>query len=223
MLCMSVPKIMFKLHYDILDEQRRLVLPALRRLPRGGVLGGGTALALMLGHRRSYDFDIFYANPIPKSFLIKLKTLFGKRLSAVVIDSPDELTVTLDNEIKLTLLHFPFEPLYRVKRFTDAPAMFDARDLASNKAYAIGRRGTWRDYADMHAWIRTGHTLASVIRDAQRRFGGAFSSRLFLEQLVYTKDLGPFIVDFLAGHLVSRRRLETELSSAVKEYLAHVI
>lgn len=214
---------MSKLHYEILDEKRRLMFPTLRHLPRGGVLGGGTALALMLGHRRSYDFDIFYSNPISKSFLLKLRTLFGKRLSAVVIDTPDELTVTIDNEIKLTLLHFPFEPLYRVKRFADSPTMFDGRDLASNKAYAIGRRGTWRDYADMHAWIVAGHSLSSVIGDAQRRFEAAFSSRLFLEQLVYTKDLGSFIVDFLAGHQVSRHRLEKALEAAVKEYLSHVV
>lgn len=214
---------MSKLHYDILDEKRQLIFSILRGLPRGGVLGGGTALALLLGHRRSYDFDIFYSNPIPKSFLLKLKTLFGKRLSAVVIDTRDELTVTLDNELKLTLLYFPFEPLYRVKRFADSLTMFDARDLVSNKAYAIGRRGTWRDYADMHAWIHVGHTLASVIRDAQRRFDGAFSSRLFLEQLVYTKDLGPFIVDFLDGHHLTRRHIETELADAVKDYLTRVI
>lgn len=214
---------MFKLHYDIFDEKRRLVLSALKDLPRGGVLGGGTAFALMLGHRRSYDFDIFYSNPIPQSFLLKLRTLFRKRLSAVVIDTPDELTVTLDDEIKLTLLYFPFEPLYRVKRFIDSPTMFDVRDLASNKAYAIGRRGTWRDYADMHAWIRAGHTLASVIRDAQRRFDGAFSARLFLEQLVYTKDLGSFVVDFLDDHHCSRHHIEKELADAVKDYLLKVV
>lgn len=211
---------MSKIHLEILDRKRQLLLPALRHLPRGGVLGGGTALALTLGHRRSFDFDVFYTHAIPKSFLFHLKKQFGKRLSAIVIDTPDELTVSLDDEVKLTLLHFPFKPLYSVKRFADVPVMFDPRDLASNKAYAIGRRGTWRDYVDLYVWLSAGHTLSSVIHDAERRFEGVFSSRLFLEQLVYTKDLGSFVVDFLKNHAVTRRHVEEELTGAVEEYLS---
>jgi len=210
---------MSKLHLNILDDRRRALLPVLKELPRGGVLGGGTALALFLGHRRSYDFDFFYTEPIPKTFLLRVKKLFGKRLSGVTIDTTDELTVELDGEIKLTLLHFPFAPLYPTKRLTGNPVLFNPRDLASNKAYAIGRRGTWRDYVDMHAWLSTDHTLASVIRDTEKRFDGAFSSRLFLEQLTYTKDLGPFVVDFLDDFQMSQRVIEANLSQAVSEYL----
>lgn len=217
---MCVQTSMSKIHLEILDKKRQLLLPVLRHLPRGGVLGGGTALALTLGHRRSFDFDVFYSHAIPSSCLLHLKRQFGKRLSAVVIDSEEELTVSLDDEIKLTLLHFPFKPLYPVKRLIGAPVMFDARDLASNKAYAIGRRGTWRDYVDMHAWLSNGHTLESVIRDAENRFKEVFSSRLFLEQLVYSKDLGPFVVDFLKAHTATRQRVEKELAVAVKEYLS---
>ena len=51
---------MTKLYLDVLDEPRRKVFERLSVFTRlGGVLAGGTAMALQLNHRRSDDFDIF--------------------------------------------------------------------------------------------------------------------------------------------------------------------
>ena len=71
------------------------------------------------------------------------------------------------------------------------------RDLASNKAYVIGRRGAWRDYVDLFFLLKNGVEFEKVITETKKRFGGAFSEKLFLEQLTYFGDLSDFTVDYL--------------------------
>jgi hypothetical protein len=42
-----------------LDLERKKTLKILSPLKKEAVLGGGTALALQLGHRKSFDFNLF--------------------------------------------------------------------------------------------------------------------------------------------------------------------
>lgn len=47
-----------KLHWEILDEKRKSILPLLKNFSEDGFyLVAGTGLALQLGHRDSEDFD----------------------------------------------------------------------------------------------------------------------------------------------------------------------
>jgi len=57
------------LHLDILDNNRKELLNKLFFYTEGFVLGGGTALALYLAHRKSFDFDFFSTKLIPKNLL----------------------------------------------------------------------------------------------------------------------------------------------------------
>ena len=47
------------MHYEVLDEKRRELLPALGVFKKDFYLAGGTALALQIGHRISIDFYFF--------------------------------------------------------------------------------------------------------------------------------------------------------------------
>ncbi len=47
------------LHLELLDNKRQELLEQLIPLTEGFVLGVGTALALQLAHRKSFDFDFF--------------------------------------------------------------------------------------------------------------------------------------------------------------------
>ena len=67
---------MSKILLDILDESRKQVFLALSHFKGKGYLGGGTALALQLGHRRSVDFDIFINTPIKDSLRREIKKNF---------------------------------------------------------------------------------------------------------------------------------------------------
>lgn len=189
----------------------------LKDLPAGGVLGGETALAILIGHRQSYDFDVFYEKPISKAWLPRLKKLFGQRLVRPVIDTSEELMVVLAPNTKLTLLSFPFPPLHPPSR-TPFISLFDFRDLASNKAYAIGRRGAWRDYVDLYFLLRDHLSLPTIMMEAEKRFSGVFSTKLFLEQLQYLEDVQEETVEFI-GPKISRRTVQQFFMTEVKRYV----
>jgi len=66
------------LHWSTLGEKRKAILKLLvdqMPLP-GSYLAGGTALALMLGHRQSVDLDWFYAHQFdPEQLARQLSSL----------------------------------------------------------------------------------------------------------------------------------------------------
>ena len=188
---------MSKLLLNILDARRQQVWLKLGRLPRGGVLGGGTAPALQIGHRMSYDFDIFYEKPITKNALLTIRKVFGRELIRVLIDTPEELTVLLSGEIKLTLLSYPFSPLHKPKKGTNPIALFQLNDIASSKAYAIGRRGVWRDYVDVYMILRDHLPMDIIITESERRYKGVFDANLFLKQLSFFDGIEDFSLEYI--------------------------
>ncbi len=209
---------MSKIFIDILDKDRLKLLPLLSKLPKNGVLSGGTALALQIGHRVSYDFDFFFAKPIPKTWLIKLKKLFGAGFSRIAVDNSDELTVFIKPNVKITLLYYPFPTLYKPLKWHDLSLM-KLEDIATAKAYAVGRRGAWRDYVDLYFLLRDHLHLADIIKQAEKRFGKVFDARLFLEQLAYEGDLNDQAVQFI-GEETNRKVIMDFLKKTVEDYIS---
>lgn len=188
---------MLKLCTDSLSPDRKEVWEKLSGFTGLGVLAGGTALALQLNHRRSYDFDIFSEKEIGRKLLLKAREIFGTENIKPVVDSADELSVFYRQEIKISFVYFPFPPLYRPLPTKSLP-VFDIRDLLSNKAYAVGRRGAWRDYADIYWCLnRKIINLTDLMAESEKRFTGAFNRKLFLEQLVYGEDITDMTVDWV--------------------------
>jgi len=187
---------MSSLHFEVLDSKRLKVFHALAKLTKRGLLGGGTALALYVGHRRSHDFDIFLKTPIEQGLLNKINKILPKFDIRPSVDTPNELSIFLDNQIKLTFLHFPFLPLYKPTS-TISISLYSIPDLASNKVYVIGRRGEWKDYVDLYFLLRKGLAIDKIITEAKKRFTGNFDERIFWEQLVYWKDLRSFKVEYI--------------------------
>lgn len=201
---------MSELHFEILDSKRRGVFEELKNFSKEGVLGGGTALSLQLAHRKSYDFDIFTKKPIGRKLLTRAQKIFGEDIE-LLVDSGDELSFLTSEEIRVSFIHFPFKPLHKVIEAAPIP-IFDVRDLASDKAYTVGRRGEYRDYVDLFFLLKKGLKLEKIIEEAQERFKGAFSEKLFLEQLAYFGDLEDFTVEF-----VGEKRSPEEILSFLKK------
>lgn len=207
---------MTDLHLESLDKERQKIFKQLRRFSGVGVLAGGTAIALQIGHRKSYDFDIFTFEPLQKGLFQKLKRVFGVNVFKT-FESRQQLNVSVSGDVKITFYYEGFGPsLDTIK--TNGIDLLDLRDLASNKAVTLGGRGKWRDYVDLYFIVKEKWViLESVINLAEKRFGGEFSRKLFLEQLMYTNDLGMFEIEFLRD-AVTQSEIGIFFEEEVKAY-----
>lgn len=209
---------MTDLHLESLDKERIEVFKKLRRFSNIGVLAGGTAIALQIGHRKSFDFDIFTYEPLEEGLFRKLKSVFGDRVLKTHL-SKLQLNVSVPGNIKVTFYYDGYSS-NRDTIKTDGIDLLSLQDLASNKALTLGGRGKWRDYVDIYFLLKEGWvTLEQIIQLAESRFGGEFSRKLFLEQLIYTNDLGRFEVEFLRDP-ANQEQITSFLEDQVKKYVS---
>lgn len=179
------------LHLEILDNNRQELLKKIPPYSKGFVLSGGTALALQLSHRKSFDFDFFSSSQIPKIFLEKLSK--GIVIGSIVTDTPDELTFFTKNNIKVTFLYYPFKSHFKIIKLENGLSVFPVQEIALQKAYTIGRRGEYRDYFDLYVILKDKHmNLNEIIRGVKEVYGNIFDEKIFLEQLAYFGDMQNF-------------------------------
>lgn len=178
-------------------------------------LAGGTALALQVGHRISVDFDLFFEKEIDKNLLNKIKRVFPEDSLSVSVNNPDELTVFV-NDVKITFLKYSFPVILKLTEH-EGIRLLDVKEIAATKAYAIGRRGSYKDYVDLYFIIFEGHSdLNGIIDLAEKKYGSEFNSRLFLEQLVYLEDIKDVEIVFLK-QVVSKKELEGFFQKKISE------
>lgn len=203
-------------------------------LGHGFYLAGGTGLALQLGHRRSHDLDLFQRGPaerIPLQAIGReLERLFGREGLQPVQRQVDQATWTVAG-VQVTFLAYPFPLLYDlVPGATIDPrlhglSLASPGEIALMKAYALGRRATFRDYVDLYYLLKRGLTSLDEILDAAaRKFVLAdsplFPARLFLEQLVYLGDVEDADTALrLVRERVARQDVESFLREQVAAYV----
>ena len=174
------------MHPNILTPEQVRLLPLLQKFSSDFYLVGGTSLALQYGHRRSIDFDLFSSKPFSNK-LIRQKIRAKHHINTVHIESVGEFTMIID-QIKTTFFHFDY-PIAHPEWFDKYVSMPDDLTIGAMKAFAMGQRNKWKDYADLY-FIFKHHSLQEVVDKAEELFGiGEFNSRLFREQLAYHKDI----------------------------------
>ena len=190
---------------EVLTEAGKDILPSLGKF-EDFYLAGGTALALQIGHRISVDFDLFSEKEISKNLLAKVKRVFENKTVISSVNNPDELTVFI-NGVKTTFLRYPFPVKNKLLDYNGIK-LLDAKEIASTKAYTIGRRGTIKDYVDLYFVLSEKVSfLDEIMEMAKSKFGNEFNDRLFLEQLVYFNDIEEAKILFLKKP-VSKKELE---------------
>jgi hypothetical protein len=182
---------MEKMHLEILDEDRKAIFTKLAAFKNAGYLAGGTALALQIGHRISYDFDIFCAKEIPLNFPAGIKKEFP--IKETLINNQDEFTFLTDSDIKISFIFYPFDLKAHVIRNESLRLdILSPLGVALAKAYALNRRNSWRDYLDLYVLMKKQIVnLGNIIKEARKVYGEIFNEKLFLAQLVYTEDISP--------------------------------
>ncbi len=178
---------MSSIHLELLDKKRKEAFEKLKSFRRIAFLAGGTALALQIAHRYSFDFDLFLERKIERKDFLRLKRNFSIKM--VKINTDKQLTVLTKNDIGLTLVHYEYKPLFE-KVNTGSLFLYSIKDIAADKAFTIGQRAAWRDYVDLFFLLKQECVkLNELIKLAERKFKMEFNRQLFLEQLVYFNDL----------------------------------
>lgn len=178
-------------------------------------LAGGTALALQIGHRISVDFDLFSKTEIPEHFFAKVKSVYANYTITPSVNNKEELTV-FAGDIKITFLYYPFLVM---EPFVDADgvSLLSIPEIGAIKAYTIGRRGSYKDYIDIHAIISGKYaTLEQILHLAEQKFGNEFNGRLFLEQLIYLDDIEDTDIIFLSQSL-SKESIQVYFEEEIKK------
>ncbi len=203
------------MHDEVLTQSAKALVPLLARF-KDFYLVGGTALALQIGHRRSVDFDLFSEKPLSDGLLAQVKRICAPLSVFITYSSPEQLNFLIDN-IKVTFLFFPYSVIDQFVPYHGL-SLTSIREIAAMKAFAIGKRLSFKDYVDWYFMLKDKQiTLSDVISLAQKKFGNDFNDRLFLGQLVSISDVFPQTIDFLRG-AVDKTEIAKFLEHTVKAF-----
>lgn len=200
------------MYKEVLDDNASAIWEKCGFFSDDFYLAGGTALAFQMGHRKSIDLDFFSDDPIKNNLLKKIEENLGFP-SNILKNSKDELTLIM-RDVKLTFLHYPF-PLLYPKISNQIISLSSVEDIASMKAYSLGRRRSLKDYIDLYFIFSANlHTFEHTIADAYKKYNDAFNDRLFSEQLITPEDLEDEPIMWLA---------EPVSKEAMKDFFAKLI
>ena len=173
------------MHKEILNKNQLELLPLVKMFKREFYLVGGTAIALHIGHRRSIDFDLFKEGKLVLNRILNKVSAFQPYTITRRVEEQLNLTI---KDVKFTFFEYPY-PVEANCKFEDIIKLPDLLNLASMKAFALGRRSKWKDYVDLYYIFKNHHTVKQVVEVSENIFGQLFSEKLFRAQLSYFDDI----------------------------------
>lgn len=178
-----------------MDKKREIVFQKLAPLSQFGYLAGGTALALQIKHRKSYDFDIFIKKESSQSLKSQIRKSLGE--CSYKLDTKEQINLITPGKVRVTFLYYPYERIEPTVQVNSID-LASIKDIAADKARTIGRRASWRDYVDIFWLIKEDLVEISELREiARKKFGKEFNSSLFVEQLAYFDDVESGPIEFI--------------------------
>lgn len=178
------------MHDEVLPGKTQTVLALIgekKVLPKNTYLAGGTACALHLGHRISFDLD--YYTPEEFNIELQLKKLddlnhnFNKSFS-------EDLTILGEfPEIKFSLFYYSYPLIDEGIQYSNN-TIVGLKDIAAMKINAISDRGAKRDFVDLYfIMTRLNFRLDLVLDLYDEKFNSLASNKShILKSLVYFDD-----------------------------------
>ncbi|MBI2634922.1 nucleotidyl transferase AbiEii/AbiGii toxin family protein [Candidatus Peregrinibacteria bacterium] len=203
--------------YNILDKQRRSVLPLLKNFKRDFYLAGGTALALQLGCRDSIDFDFFTEKSFDTGKLFeRARWIFSKNKILKIQEEKNTLTILVDEKIKISFFAYNYRLLEKPV-VEENLRIASITDIACMKLSAIVSRATNKDYVDIF-FILQRKKLAEIMGKLQKKFP-EIDPNLVLKSLTYFQDIVKEPIKFRNNNNVPFKKIEKLLKEKVKNYV----
>ncbi len=174
------------MHKEVLSKKQKELLPLIKDFSNDFGLVGGTAIAILMGHRESIDFDLFTKKPFD-SQKISNKIRKKEEIEQVVVDSKDEFTLVVKG-VMVTFLFYPYKIEFE-ERFEDIIKIPNILTLGAMKAYTLGRRAKWKDYVDLYFITKEYNGISEITEKAKELFGKEFNEKIFRAQLAYFEDI----------------------------------
>jgi hypothetical protein len=161
-----------RFHSQVLGTTQQRVLGHLGPVltSRGFYLGGGTALAVQLGHRRSVDLDWFTSGRLGDP--LRLAADLGGHNIAFTTHQHERGTLhgTVSG-VRVSLLEYPYRPVQPTIRWRAfACDLASMADLAAMKLSAQASRGARKDFVDLYAVGRKVTSLGRMLEWYREKF-----------------------------------------------------
>ncbi len=204
------------LFYDILDDQRKALLPSFSDFKSDFYLAGGTGLALQIGHRDSIDFDFFKA----KSFLTdelfkKILLVFSGKKVKNIQEEKDTLSVLVDDKVKMSFFTYRYpllEPFIQSEYFN----LCSLLDIGCMKLSALISRAMQKDYVDLY-FISQKVGLDRLLSAVEKKFP-MLDYNLVLKSLVYFEDLVEEPINYKNNNEVNFEVVKSFFREKLKSY-----
>ena len=156
-------------------------------LPEKTYLAGGTACALQLGHRVSYDLDYFTTNKF--SINIVLEKIKNLNHNFILEREAEQTILGSFPEIKFSLFYYPYELLEETVN-CNGNNLASLKDIAAMKINAVSDRGTKRDFVDLYFIMQNkNYSLDLVLQFYDEKFSTLSANREhILKSLTYFDD-----------------------------------
>jgi len=156
-------------------------------LPPNTYLAGGTALALHLNHRRSFDLDLYS----PQEFEAQLYLqLLEQKIPDFQLTSTSWQTIYgISQNTELSLFYYQYPLLEKPIKFQGLP-IASVADIGAMKLEAILSRGFKRDFFDLYTICQLDdYDLEKLLKLNQKKYGRdeSYLPHIF-KSLVYFTD-----------------------------------
>lgn len=159
-------------HIEGLERKQIKVLKKLSPfiVERGFYLGGGTALAIYFGHRRSIDLDWFIFGQFGDALLLAQSLRQAKLDFVTEQTAPGTLHGSIDG-VRITFLEFQYPLVAPLIQWEEMGCSFASpEDLACMKLSAIAQRGARKDFCDIYALGRKQFSLQEMLDFYKHKF-----------------------------------------------------
>jgi hypothetical protein len=146
-------------------------------------LVGGTALALQIGHRSSYDIDLFGKTDQSMASLVDQLQVDFTNIN--LLSRSEVIAAFTINGVKTDIVKYPFELLERANTI-DGIRLLGLKDIAAMKMEAVTNRGKKRDFTDVYFLLH--HFSLEEMMDFYSRKFPAGNKLLLLRSLTYFAD-----------------------------------